>query len=93
MPRTPEQEVAIALHRAPDGTSLLVGPNCPACEQRAVARYRCTTCPAMFDVLGVYRWHWQGLGHWHEPDDRAEWMATVSGHVDGHHGRAGIVPA
>ncbi len=94
MPRTQEQERAAAAHRDSDGQPLLTSPDCPDCERRETAHYRCTQCTATWAVPGVYRWYWQGLGHWHDADDRAGWSATVFDHVRGEHGgRAGIVPA
>jgi hypothetical protein len=80
------------LHRDADGNGLLVGPNCPDCERRAVARYRCLVCSQTFDIPGVFRWSWQGKGHWHEPDDENGWHRTITEHLAVHDGEGGFVP-
>lgn len=80
------------LHRDTDGNALLAGPNCPDCLRREVARYRCTSCTETWEVPGLYRWSWQGKGHWHEADDEAGWDRTVREHIASHAGRAVIVP-
>jgi hypothetical protein len=81
------------VHRDADGNGLLVGPNCPDCLRREVARYRCTACTETWEIPGVYHWSWQGKGHWHRADDESAWDAAVSAHVAGHGlGRAMIVP-
>lgn len=74
------------LHRDAGGNGLLVGPDCPDCERAAVARYRCTSCDLVVEVPGVYRWFWQGRGHWHVAEDPDALTATLSEHQAAHGG-------
>lgn len=80
------------LHRDAEGRALMVGPSCPDCLRREVARYRCTACEETWSVPGVFKWSWQGKGHSHRPDDEPGWHQTVLDHWNSHGGECVIVP-
>lgn len=78
------REAMLNLHRDANGDGLLVGPDCPACGQRRTVVYRCTGCGEVWEVPGVFRWSWQGKGHWHDADAGDEWRRATVGHWQGH---------
>lgn len=80
------------LHRDAYGNGLLVGPNCSDCNRRHLAVYRCVRCGYRIEVPGMFRWYWQGRGHYHEADD-PKWGTALTGHLaDVHDGDGGFLP-
>lgn len=85
-------DTVTARHLDADGNGPLVGVDCPDCLRREVAHYRCPVCGEVFAVPGVFRWSWQGRGHWHNPDDGDAFRAALNEHRRGHDGKGAFVP-
>jgi hypothetical protein len=56
--------------------------DCLDCHRHEDVSYRCTECPDPVIVPGKYVWHWQGKGHFHEPDDEDALQNHISSHGD-----------
>lgn len=83
-----ERDAIDGLHRDVDGNALLVGPDCPECNRRHVAVYRCLSCEYRLEVPGEFRWYWQGRGHWHHADN-PDWRTPLRAHLDDEHDGGG----
>lgn len=80
-------------HRDADGKPVLVGPDCKDCGLFHIAKYRCTVCDKRWEVMGHFRWSWQGKTHHHEPLDRTGVFMDFASHIRGHnnYGKDGMI--
>jgi hypothetical protein len=57
------------------------------------ANYRCTRCDVTYGADGVWLYHFQGHGFFHEPGDNAAFIDFITAHIKHvHNGKGAFVP-